>query len=77
MCSIIVTLRASKALSVMSTTQYIIVCFIVHRCSSCVVASGVCGWCQLDFECTGDNTTCIGGPSNWLTVSVVFNNTIH
>ena len=30
-----------------------------------------CGWCQLDFECTGDNTTCTGGPSNWLTVPSV------
>ena len=43
----------------------------VHRCSECVITDGVCGWCQLDFTCTGDNSTCTGGSDNWLTVSTL------
>ena len=41
----------------------------LYSCNGCVGATGICGWCQLDFTCTGDNTTCTGGPTNWLTVS--------
>ena len=47
---------------------------LAGSCSQClaqIINTGFqCGWCQLDFKCTGDNT-CAGGPSNWLTVSVV------
>ena len=35
------------------------------------MTDGVCGWCQLDFTCTGDNSTCTGGADNWLTVSTL------
>ena len=35
------------------------------------MTDGVCGWCQLDFTCTGDNATCTGGADNWLTVSII------
>ena len=38
----------------------------VNRCSECIQAAGGCGWCLLDFTCTGDNTTCTGGPNNWI-----------
>ena len=41
------------------------------------MTDGVCGWCQLDFTCTGDNSTCTGGSDNWLIVSIfsIFNTT--
>ena len=38
------------------------------RCSPCVSTDGICGWCQLDFTCTGDNSTCTGGDDNWIRV---------
>ena len=38
------------------------------RCSPCVSTDGICGWCQLDFTCTGDNSTCTGGHDNWIRV---------
>ena len=44
------------------------VIFLYFRCSSCVSTDGICGWCQLDFTCTGDNSTCAGGHDNWIRV---------
>ena len=43
------------------------------RCSQCV-ATEICGWCQLDFTCTGQNTLCTTG--DWLRVSVTFPNLV-
>ncbi|XP_019852472.1 PREDICTED: uncharacterized protein LOC109582261 [Amphimedon queenslandica] len=40
-------------------------CSTATSCSECVV-SFLCGWCQLDFTCTGQNSSCTNGQ--WLNV---------
>ena len=66
------SIKQSKKYRIINTFQptNIISITSVHRCSECVMTDGVCGWCQLDFTCTGDNSTCTGGSDNWLTVSI-------
>ena len=55
----------------MAVRYILALCIMVNglyyiRCSACVECE-VCGWCQLDFTCTGSNTSCTTG--DWLTVS--------
>ena len=49
--------------------------YLFFSCSSCVNA-GVCGWCQLDFVCRGQNTSCTGS-NNWISVSDIFSLFTH
>ena len=37
----------------------------IFSCTTCL-QSKTCGWCQLDFTCTGQNSSCTTGE--WLNV---------
>uniref|UniRef100_A0A1X7URK3 Sema domain-containing protein n=1 Tax=Amphimedon queenslandica TaxID=400682 RepID=A0A1X7URK3_AMPQE len=56
----------SEYLYALSATQVVKIkatvdCSSITNCSECVVSLFRCGWCQLDFTCTGQNSSCTTG----------------
>ena len=67
-CFLLTFKSTSMFIAVTSDRSNQVIIFLCFRCSLCVSTDGICGWCQLDFTCTGDNSTCTGGDYNWIRV---------